>query len=55
MIWEAYQSVKAKGGTAGINEEFIQDFERNLKDNLFRPNSTNSRENDSRTDSGANI
>ena len=36
MIWEAYQSVKAKGGAAGIDEEFIQDFEQNLKDNLYR-------------------
>jgi len=36
LVWEAYLSVKSKGGAAGIDEESIKDFERNLKDNLYQ-------------------
>lgn len=36
LVWEAYQSVKSKGGSAGIDAESIQDFERDLKNNLYR-------------------
>lgn len=33
---EAWERVKANRGAAGIDEESIQDFERNLKNNLYR-------------------
>jgi RNA-directed DNA polymerase len=36
LVWQAYQGVKQKGGTAGIDEETIKDFEENLKDNLYK-------------------
>lgn len=36
MVLEAWERVKANRGAAGIDEESIQDFERNLKDNLYR-------------------
>lgn len=36
LVWQAYLSVKAKDGAAGIDDESIADFERNLKDNLYR-------------------
>lgn len=36
LVWQAYQKVKANGGAAGVDEESVEDFERNLKDNLYR-------------------
>src|SRR6266508_1693489 len=36
VVLEAWERVKANRGAAGIDEESIQDFERNLKDNLYR-------------------
>jgi len=36
LVWKAYQEVKSKQGAAGIDEESIEDFERNLKDNLYQ-------------------
>lgn len=36
MVLEAWERVKANRGAAGIDEESIQDFESNLKDNLYR-------------------
>lgn len=36
LVWEAYLDVKAKGGAAGVDEESIELFEVNLKDNLYR-------------------
>lgn len=36
VVQEAWERVKANRGAAGIDEESIQDFERNLKDNLYR-------------------
>ena len=36
LVWQAYQDVKQKGGAAGIDEETIEDFEENLKDNLYK-------------------
>ncbi|MCW5602814.1 group II intron reverse transcriptase/maturase, partial [Nitrosomonas sp.] len=36
LIWEAYQCVKANGGTAGIDCESIEEFERCLSDNLYK-------------------
>mgnify|MGYP005855842675 CR=1 FL=1 len=35
-VLEAWERVKANKGAAGIDEESIQDFERQLKDNLYR-------------------
>jgi RNA-directed DNA polymerase len=36
LIWQAYKHVKAKGGASGIDEESINDFDRNLKTNLYQ-------------------
>ena len=36
LVWEAYKEVKANGGAAGVDEESIEGFEANLKDNLYR-------------------
>lgn len=36
LVFQAYQEVKSKGGSAGIDQESIQAFEKNLKDNLYR-------------------
>ena len=35
-VWEAYKRVKANHGAAGIDEQSIADFERNLKGNLYK-------------------
>jgi RNA-directed DNA polymerase len=35
-VLESWERVKANRGAAGIDEESIQDFERTLKDNLYR-------------------
>jgi len=35
-VWEAYQWVKANKGAAGVDGESIEEFERNLKDNLYK-------------------
>jgi RNA-directed DNA polymerase len=35
-VWEAYQRVKANKGAAGVDDESIEDFERKLKDNLYK-------------------
>jgi len=36
QVWEAYLKVKANKGTAGIDNESIEEFEENLKDNLYK-------------------
>lgn len=36
LVLEAYQEVKTKGGAAGIDQESIKAFERNLKGNLYK-------------------
>ena len=36
LVWEAYLSVKAKGGSAGIDQESIVQFEGNLSNNLYK-------------------
>jgi RNA-directed DNA polymerase len=36
MLWEAYKKVKANRGTAGVDDESINDFESNLKNNLYK-------------------
>ena len=35
-VWEAYQRVKANRGAAGIDEQSIAEFERDLKGNLYK-------------------
>ena len=35
-VWEAYERVKANKGAAGVDEESIGEFEKNLKDNLYK-------------------
>lgn len=35
-VWEAYKRVKANKGAAGVDDESIEDFERDLKDNLYK-------------------
>jgi RNA-directed DNA polymerase len=36
QVLEAYRRVKANGGAGGVDEESITDFERKLKDNLYK-------------------
>lgn len=36
VVWEAYQRVKANNGAAGIDDESIEDFEQDLKNNLYK-------------------
>src|SRR5271154_888849 len=35
-VWGAYKRVKANKGAAGVDEQSIADFERNLKGNLYK-------------------
>src|ERR1700686_1916011 len=35
-VWEAYKRVRANKGAAGVDEQSIADFERNLKGNLYK-------------------
>jgi len=35
-VWEAYKRVKANQGAAGVDEQTIADFEKNLKGNLYK-------------------
>ncbi len=36
VVWEAYQRVKANGGAAGVDGASIEEFERDLKGNLYK-------------------
>lgn len=36
LVFEAFKQVKANKGAAGIDDQSIKDFERNLKDNLYK-------------------
>jgi RNA-directed DNA polymerase len=36
LVMEVYQRVKANAGAAGIDQQTLEDFNRNLKDNLYR-------------------
>lgn len=36
MVWDAYKKVKANGGTGGVDGQSIEDFDVDLKNNLFK-------------------
>ena len=36
LVVKAYKLVKEKAGTAGIDQQSIADFDKNLKDNLYK-------------------
>jgi retron-type reverse transcriptase len=36
VVWEAYLRVKANKGAAGVDGESIEEFERDLKGNLYK-------------------
>ena len=36
IVWEAYERVKANQGTAGVDSESIEVFEKDLKNNLYK-------------------
>ena len=36
VVWEAYKRVKANGGAAGVDGQEIEEFERDLKNNLYK-------------------
>jgi RNA-directed DNA polymerase len=36
MVWEAYQKVRANGGSAGVDEQSIREFDANLSGNLYK-------------------
>jgi RNA-directed DNA polymerase len=36
LVWEAYKSVKANKGAAGVDGQSIEDFEADLRDNLCK-------------------
>jgi RNA-directed DNA polymerase len=35
-VWEAYKRVKANKGAAGVDEQSLKDFEKGLKNNLYK-------------------
>ncbi|WP_375319105.1 hypothetical protein [Candidatus Tisiphia endosymbiont of Oplodontha viridula] len=35
-VWQAYQCVKNNKGAAGVDQQTMEEFERNLKDNLYK-------------------
>ena len=36
VVWEAYKRVKAKKGASGVDDESIEMFEQDLKNNLYK-------------------
>ena len=36
VVWQAFQRVKANQGAAGVDMESIADFEKGLKNNLYK-------------------
>jgi len=36
MVWEAYKRVKKRKGSAGVDEQSIETFEKDLKNNLYK-------------------
>jgi RNA-directed DNA polymerase len=43
LVWEAYKRVKANKGAAGVDGQSIEDFEKDLKGNLYKIWSASSR------------
>ena len=36
LFVQAYKLVKANAGAAGVDEQSLEDFDKNLKDNLYK-------------------
>ena len=36
LVYEAFKAVKANAGAAGVDKQSIEDFEKDLKDNLYK-------------------
>ena len=36
LIWEAFKKVKENGGAPGVDHESIEQFEKHLKNNLYK-------------------
>jgi RNA-directed DNA polymerase len=36
LVWKAYQQVKANKGAAGVDRQSIEDFEKDLRNNLYK-------------------
>ncbi len=36
MVWHAFQLVKENGGAAGVDQQTLENFESNLRDNLYK-------------------
>ena len=36
VVWEAYKKVKANRGAAGVDQQTLDDFEKDLKGNLYK-------------------
>jgi RNA-directed DNA polymerase len=36
LVWEAYQRVKANKGAAGVDGQSVEEFEADLKNNLYK-------------------
>jgi RNA-directed DNA polymerase len=36
LVWKAFQRVKANGGSAGVDQESIEEFEQKVGDNLYK-------------------
>jgi retron-type reverse transcriptase len=36
LVWEAYEKVRAKKGAAGVDGQSIDDFEKDLQNNLYK-------------------
>lgn len=36
VVWEAYKRVKANKGAGGVDKQTVEDFEKRLKENLYK-------------------
>jgi retron-type reverse transcriptase len=43
LVWEAYKSVKANKGAAGVDGQSVEEFEADLRNNLYQVWSASSR------------